>query len=420
MTVFILGAGFSRGYNPNDVPLINKFLDIAEKKNFLKPDEEHKELVEFIEKYFGDYHCVNIETLASFLTTELVPDIEQKYEYREKLYKQLVGIIIRTCGWLHKNPDNEGVKETFQKFADKLVENKINVVTFNYDLILDNLLKDTKKWSPDSGYGVEMKLAEIPTYSEKGMGQSKSEMFYLKLHGSLNWGRSILPDPYKGDKIVLNPYGSSEAPDDPITPIEGMASVSTSQEWNKYYESFIIPPILYKEQLYQHALLKNIWYIAKEILWRSDEIYIIGYSFPPTDFLTEFLIRQVIAISNSLLGENEKKIKVINKKIDNAYEKRVENIFQKSLFSIDTAVLEKNLNKGVISENLKKIFKSKGFPLSDNATIRKEKEDKWVITNGKKIYIVEKEDGKLNIYQKSKVEFIEKDVVEFLENYTKG
>lgn len=329
MTVFILGAGFSKGYNPKVVPLISEFLDIAEKKKVLKPDTEHKELVNFIEEYFGDYRHVNIETLASFLTTELVPDIQQE-ESKENLYNQLVSIIIRTCGWLYGNPVNKGVHKTFQKFADKLVEEKIHVVTFNYDLILDNLLKNTKKWSPVSGYGIEMKLAKIHAHSEKGMGQIESEMYYLKLHGSLNWGRSIVPDPYEGDAIVLNPYGSSEAPDDPIIPIEGMSSVSTSLLWNIYYKSFVIPPILYKEQLYRNALLRYIWYIAKEILWRSNEVYVIGSSFPPTDFLAESLFRQSMALSNSLLGE--KKIRIINKKIDEAYEERVENIFQKSEF----------------------------------------------------------------------------------------
>ena len=67
------------------------------------------------------------------------------------------------------------------------------------------------------------------------------------------------------------------------------------------------------------------------------------------------------------------------------------------LFSID-AEFEDHLNKGFISENLKYIFEIKGFSLSENATNRKENNDIWVITDEEKIYIVKKEDGKLNIY----------------------
>ena len=61
---------------------------------------------------------------------------------------------------------------------------------------------------------------------------------------------------------------------------------------------------------------------------------------------------------------------------------------------------ENDLNTGTISENLKDIFKTKGFPISEKAKVTKEKEDKWVIVNGEKIYIVKKEDGKLNIYDR--------------------
>ena len=67
------------------------------------------------------------------------------------------------------------------------------------------------------------------------------------------------------------------------------------------------------------------------------------------------------------------------------------------LFSIEKE-FEDELNKGIISEKLRDIFKTNGFPLSENAMVTKEKDDKWVITDGKKIYIVKKEDGKLNIY----------------------
>ncbi|KAF5437061.1 Baseplate J-like protein [Candidatus Methanophagaceae archaeon] len=59
---------------------------------------------------------------------------------------------------------------------------------------------------------------------------------------------------------------------------------------------------------------------------------------------------------------------------------------------------EGDLNTGIISEDLKKKFETEKVPLSENAMVKKEKEDKWVITDGEKIYIVRKEDGKLNIY----------------------
>jgi len=60
-----------------------------------------------------------------------------------------------------------------------------------------------------------------------------------------------------------------------------------------------------------------------------------------------------------------------------------------------------DLNKGIIPEKLKKIFKAEGFSISQNAIVTKDKGDNWVITDGKKNHIVKKEDEKLNIYNLS-------------------
>jgi len=79
---------------------------------------------------------------------------------------------------------------------------------------------------------------------------------------------------------------------------------------------------------------------------------------------------------------------------------RLENLSQKKLFSRN-AEFEDDLNKGIL-EKWKDIFKTEGFLISENAKVTKEKGDNWVITDGEKIYIVKKEEGKLNIYQKDK------------------
>lgn len=65
------------------------------------------------------------------------------------------------------------------------------------------------------------------------------------------------------------------------------------------------------------------------------------------------------------------------------------------LFSVG-AELEEGLNKGIISDKLKDIFNTKGFPLFGNAKVTKVKANEWIISNEEK-FIVTKEDGKLNI-----------------------
>lgn len=68
--------------------------------------------------------------------------------------------------------------------------------------------------------------------------------------------------------------------------------------------------------------------------------------------------------------------------------------------SMDTDTgLEDDLDKGIISEGLKKEFEIRGFTISENTTIRKENDYEWVIEDkGKgRIYRVRKEGEKLNI-----------------------
>ena len=73
---------------------------------------------------------------------------------------------------------------------------------------------------------------------------------------------------------------------------------------------------------------------------------------------------------------------------------------KKYLFSVDAGI-EEDLNDGIITDVLKNMFKTKGLPLSKNATIKKEGTEDWIITDKKRTYtyIIQKDDGTLNIYE---------------------
>lgn len=77
------------------------------------------------------------------------------------------------------------------------------------------------------------------------------------------------------------------------------------------------------------------------------------------------------------------------------------------LFCINAPREKENLEIGVVSEDLKTMFRSKGFPLSENVTCSKENGDEWKITDGKKIYTIKeplfnKRKEELNIYGERK------------------
>ena len=105
--------------------------------------------------------------------------------------------------------------------------------------------------------------------------------------------------------------------------------------------------------------------------------------------------------------ERVTKIKEFKKRIEERTEKSyLFSIVEEKLFSCCKLINEKNLNNGVIPKKLKKTFKTKGLLLSDDARIMKEKDDEWVIEGGEWIYVVKKEDGKINIYERAKKEKI--------------
>jgi asparagine N-glycosylation enzyme membrane subunit Stt3 len=71
------------------------------------------------------------------------------------------------------------------------------------------------------------------------------------------------------------------------------------------------------------------------------------------------------------------------------------------LFSMSARVgVEEDLDKGIMPEMLKSAFNSTGFPLSENSTVVKGNEGRWIITDEKNrnVFFIEKKEGTLNAY----------------------
>jgi hypothetical protein len=198
-SVFLLGAGFTRAYSDR-APVMADFLQIAEQAGFYKPVTDHKLVAQIADKYFGSATGPNIETLATFLTTELGSDPFTELEHREAAYADLVQIIQKTLADIYDFPRTAATKDAFAEFGRYVVKHHIPVVTFNYDLVLDQILRDTDRWFPIDGYGVRIPITlpepqasaveeeeEEKTKFGKNRMSMLSENMLLKLHGSLNW-----------------------------------------------------------------------------------------------------------------------------------------------------------------------------------------------------------------------------------------
>ena len=102
-----------------------------------------------------------------------------------------------------------------------------------------------------------------------------------------------------------------------------------------------------------------------------------------------------IILDKNYFGKFKKKLKKLIEKDLSTVDRD-----KKYLFSVDTGI-EEDLNNEIITEVLTNMFKTKGFPLSTNATIKNEGTGDWIITDKKMIYtyIIQKDEGTINIYE---------------------
>jgi len=314
-TVYVLGAGFCRDFNETIFPLVCDFLSMAKSFNIYQPNGSHRELASFIYRYFGDEVFPDVEKVLSFLATTPFESLEVNFEKRSQLYDELVAIIVRmltAASATVANMNGRDVWKLYSKFIDHLIQSSATVLTFNYDLLLEELLSATNLWQMYDGYGVDIPLIHnalpTPSFGEPLVADyrpraSRSNVILLKMHGSINWGIPIdqakhLMD--KGDLIYRLPeHGKSLAIDYFQLPApDGLPLVMI-------FKPVIVPPVMDKSAWLQNRTFRSIWNMALRSLQEAGEITFVGFSLPPTDFMADALFRQ------GRLGNTKDRISVV-------------------------------------------------------------------------------------------------------------
>ena len=174
----------------------------------------------------------------------------------------------------------QGTAGVYDKFVDDFFANNETgnrVITFNYDDVLDRVL--SRHFSFKDIYFSKLKP------SQNGQAERGGSDFplILKLHGSVNWNcpsddfsKIIKQDwdgqnPYFIENIWFRKTGCPR-PDDGVSPC-------------------IIPPIEAKP-ITSISLFRFLWTRACEYLHECRELYVCGYSLPPTDALASSLFKE--------------------------------------------------------------------------------------------------------------------------------
>ena len=155
-----------------------------------------------------------------------------------------------------------------------------SIISFNWDTIADFTLQR-------AGRPIYSGYMDLMTKQPLRVSDYRDRPVLLKLHGSFNW--IVCPNPecslhgkprlaVKGKKLQRF-FGMHKCP----------------RCGNERGEPFIVPPTSQKF-IRRGTLLHKLWLIAREKLPLCRRLIFVGYSFPATDFYSEWLFRQIYFI----------------------------------------------------------------------------------------------------------------------------
>lgn len=278
----LFGAGATRGAFPDKSfppPVDRDFFEIAGLIKGRGTRAVARKVLNSVWELYGRTNNVGLEEyyrevetrarIGSFAKSQNKP---QDWERRKKELEELIRrVYIHTTVDLSQSPPRPLKSAVHQQLLKRLGRGS-TVVTFNYDMVIEESIESGKLWNPRDGYaikivGVTHEWTRQWLEARKVDILSKSEIHLLKLHGSLGWvqyaNRQI--------RIKKRPYVVREGATEKIS--------VCPPGWNK--------PI-------DRNPYKTLWRQARLKLESCKSLVIIGYSLPETDLLARALFSEVV------------------------------------------------------------------------------------------------------------------------------
>jgi hypothetical protein len=330
---FLLGAGFSKAVA--DGPLMNEIWNYIEEaykneKNrkvsitgrnkrlewFIRLDDfmkrlEGEAICYFNKKDFGEIQVgirENIEYLFTLIDLHLFsssPEIKFKKEgedispypvipfrFTDKFELEEIKSYLLT--YLYIILVNLKGNDLVDEFSN-IIENKDQIITFNYDLMLEKALWRKRIWSPLNGYvGVNRFRKENDGKRLEKAGRN-SQIKIHKMHGSICWSTPQIPindsifielDNKENWRFHFNGLSKllGRSPIKPSSKIER----NFSEGWGgKHNPAWILPSFI---KPFEKKELCEIWKSALRVMSKTDELVVIGFSFRPEDSNSQLLI----------------------------------------------------------------------------------------------------------------------------------
>ncbi|HET7475697.1 MAG TPA: hypothetical protein VFJ97_06685 [Dermatophilaceae bacterium] len=269
--VYLLGAGFSKAVS-GAMPVLAE----------LGP--EVVEQLGLPEKTLAPFQD-NVEAWLSYLATEQ-PWLTQAQNLRNRaLFVETSDALQEAISERERQATAEPFPPTMARLACGLSDRQSEVLTFNYDLLLERSAVQIGRAHAFS----DLYVAPVVERQDPGTGimisRSRAELPHFrlhKLHGSTNWYYSGPQQGAKGDVYVVRDW---------MTWPE-LARGHEDDNANRYSDlvPLIIPPTASKSLFYQNEALRSQWRHAAAALRSATRLVVIGYSFPTSDVQTRALI----------------------------------------------------------------------------------------------------------------------------------
>ncbi len=353
--LFILGAGASKDHSSGIMPTTDNFLKkaregdfffwrptpypFADANNFQDTEKIIKRLFGINQIQPGDTSAkekettlkrvdqINIEELLTLAT------IFHQVDPRQPSEDNIIQLILKTIDYYSEKVTSEN--GIFNKFVEGLNGDKDSIISFNWDILLDQLLPN---YSPEphsipfSFYGQFINICtaeqddswKSPVPYVLGQVDSNRRFKrkfggnYIKLHGSVDLVN-----------CKNNTCENNQKPFVATTPKDR----NCCGICHELLYPYIIPPIQNKAIRDTHYIRRS-WTRTFELCQEADQVIFWGYSLPVTDYWANLLVKKV-------WGGNCKEIIIINPSVqfqdgkpNGDFVKRFcpdENVFQKKI-----------------------------------------------------------------------------------------
>ncbi len=194
-----------------------------------------------------------------------------------------------------------------EKFVSNIDDRNSTIISFNYDLIIDNALinknKDNGINPLNYGFKVRNTLLEldphvIPFELDPHYEKNTISIPLYKLHGSLNWVYCPVCDAIDIAKVKTSDFIYINKSQCPICDTE--------------YQPLLITPTMVKK--YDTRFIKQIWSSAEDCIRRADKLVFIGYSLSTSDYYIRYIINRARALHQQIETGQLKVDVVTNKK----------------------------------------------------------------------------------------------------------